>query len=274
MKRTFYTLLFLAASNFTFAQTNTWKYDFGETESTFNPNPGASSTKFLPKGAINLNKGLKQVVRVRTSSDATGAFSLVKKGASFIKGAGLEIVAGSSTSKFSIYNIDSKSIAKTSFNIKFDESSAGQWVFANGNTNIDDDVFQGNSAIKETTAEVFAGLRWTLSPANELGFYTRNGVKWSAVKNHPFIKNGEYLVEIYSNNSAENKSYTKDGANTLKTGTFHVWVNGKRIPIDFVSGGLEVGKDLAGLLIYGTTPKGTETMAKAWVDNLEFSETL
>lgn len=245
-------------------------YDFGDKEASFNPNPGASSTSFLPK-VVN-SKATK--VRVRTASDGTGAFNLVKSGAGFIKGAGLEVVAGTTTSKFSIYNLTVESVVKTSFNIKIDAATAGQWVFANGASENSDDLFQGNGGIKETSTEVFAGLRWNLSAADQINFYSRNGAKWTAVKGVSFVKNTDYLVELYSNNSADTKKYTKEGEQTLNAGTYHVWVNGKRVAGEFVSGGLEAGKSLNGFIIYGVTPKGNDTMAKAWLDNLDINGNL
>lgn len=245
-------------------------YDFGDKEASFNPNPGASSTSFLPK--VTNSKATK--VRIRTASDGTGAFNLVKSGANFIKGAGLEVVAGTTTSKFSIYNLAIESVVKTSFNIKIDAAAAGQWVFANGASENSDDLFQGNGGIKETSTEVFAGLRWNLSATEQINFYSRNGAKWTSVKGISFVKNTDYLVDVYSNNSADTKKYNKEGEQTLNAGTYHVWINGKRVAGEFVSGGLEAGKSLNGLIIYGVTPKGNETMAKAWLDNLEISGNL
>lgn len=245
-------------------------YDFGDKEASFNPNPGASSTSFLPK--VTNSKATK--VRVRTASDGTGAFNLVKNGAGFIKGAGLEVVAGTTTSKFSIYNLTVENIVKTSFNIKIDASNAGQWVFANGASENSDDLFQGNGGIKETSTEIFAGLRWNLSAADQINFYSRNGAKWASVKGVSFVKNTDYLIEVYSNNSTEAKKYTKEGEQTLNAGTYQVWLNGKRIVGEFVTGGLETGKNLNGFIIYGVTPKGNDVMAKAWLDNLEINGNL
>lgn len=263
-------ILTFSISTVSFAQAPVVNYDFGDKEASFNPNPGASSTSFLPK--VTAVKGAK--VRIRTASDGTGAFNLVKTGAGFIKGAGLEVVAGTTTSKFSIYNLSVETVAKTSFNIKIDAAIAGQWVFANGASENSDDLFQGNGGIKETSTEIFAGLRWNLSAADQINFYSRSGAKWSAVKGVSFLKNTDYLVEVYSNNSAEAKKYTKDGEQSLNAGTYHVWVNGKRVTGEFVSGGLEPGKSLNGFIVYGVTPKGTETMAKAWLDNLEINGNL
>ncbi|MGV3547530.1 MAG: hypothetical protein ACO1N4_10745 [Pedobacter sp.] len=245
-------------------------YDFGDKEASFNPNPGASSTSFLPK--ITTVKGVK--VRVRTASDGTGAFNLVKNGAAFIKGTGLEVVAGTTTSKFSMYNLALETVAKTSFNIKIDAANAGQWVFANGTSENSDDLFQGNGGIKETSTEIFAGLRWNLSAADQINFYTRNGAKWASVKGVSFLKNTDYLIEVYSNNSTEAKKYAKDGDQSITAGSYHVWVNGKRVAGEFATGGLEAGKNLSGFIIYGVTPKGNETMAKAWLDNLEINPNL
>lgn len=264
------TMALSALTHTAWSQAPVINYDFGDKEATFNPNPGASSTSFLPK--IILNKAIK--VRVRTASDGTGAFKLVKSGAGFIKGAGLEVVAGTSTSKFSIYNLNLEGVVKTSFNLKIDAANAGQWVFANGASDNSDDLFQGNGGIKETSTEIFAGLRWNLSAANEINFYIRNGAKWASVKAASFLKNTDYLIEVYSNNGAEAKKYTKEGEQTLNAGTYHIWVNGKHLAGEFTSGGLEPSKNLNGFVFYGVTPKGNDIMAKAWIDNLEINGNL
>lgn len=264
------TMALSALTHTAWSQAPVINYDFGDKEATFNPNPGASSTSFLPK--IILNKAIK--VRVRTASDGTGAFNLVKSGAGFIKGAGLEVVAGTSTSKFSIYNLNLEGVVKTSFNLKIDAANAGQWVFANGASDNSDDLFQGNGGIKETSTEIFAGLRWNLSAANEINFYIRNGAKWASVKAASFLKNTDYLIEVYSNNGAEAKKYAKEGEQTLNAGTYHIWVNGKRLAGEFTSGGLEPSKNLNGFVFYGVTPKGNDIMAKAWIDNLEINGNL
>ena len=264
------TILTCSICTLSFAQAPVVNYDFGDKEASFNPNPGASSTSFLPK--IANSKATR--VRIRTASDGTGAFNLVKSGAGFIKGAGLEVVAGTTTSKFSIYNLAFENVAKTSFNIKIDAANAGQWVFANGASANSDDLFQGNSGIKEPSTEIFAGLRWNLSAANQINFYSRAGGKWNSVKGVSFVKNTDYLIEVYSNNSTEVKKYTKEAEQTLNAGTYHIWVNGKRVPGEFVSGGLEAGKGLNALIIYGVTPRGNDTMAKAWLDNLEINGNL
>ncbi|WP_343535214.1 hypothetical protein [Pedobacter sp.] len=264
------TMALSALTHTAWSQAPVINYDFGDKEATFNPNPGASSTSFLPK--IILNKAIK--VRVRTASDGTGAFNLVKSGAGFIKGAGLEVVAGTSTSKFSIYNLNLEGVVKTSFNLKIDAANAGQWVLANGASDNSDDLFQGNGGIKETSTEIFAGLRWNLSAANEINFYIRNGAKWASVKAASFLKNTDYLIEVYSNNGAEAKKYTKEGEQILNAGTYHIWVNGKRLAGEFTSGGLEPSKNLNGFVFYGVTPKGNDIMAKAWIDNLEINGSL
>lgn len=263
-------ILTCSISAVSFAQAPIINYDFGDKEASFAPNPGVSSTSFLPKVASN--KAVK--VRVRTSSDGSGAVNLVKTGADFIKGAGLEIVAGLTTSKFSMYNLAFENVTKTSFNIKIGAANAGQWIFANGVAENSDDLFQGNGGIKETSTEIFAGLRWNLSAADQINFYTRDGGKWVSNKAVSFLKNTEYLIEVFSNNSTETKKYDKDGEQTLNAGGYHVWVNGKRIMGQFTTAGLAQGKNLSGFIIYGVTPKGNEAMAKAWLDNLEISGNL
>lgn len=255
------------------AQSNNWSYDFGETESVFNPNPGSSSKKFGPKGAVNPDKS-KQTIRVRNASDGSGELNIVKKGPSFFKGAGLEMLAGTTTSKFAIYDIAGTSLFKNSFNIKFDNAKSGQWIYANGNSSNDEDVFRGNSNIKETSAEIFAGFRWQLSDAEDISFAYRNGTKWNTIKGTSFAKNTEYTIDVYSNNSAQDKAYNKDGAQTLKAGTYQIWINGKKMAMDFPNPGLEASKTINAFIFYGYKPKDSDAKPYVWIDNITYSDNL
>lgn len=252
---------------------NKWNYDFGEAEAIFNPNPGSSSKKFGPKPANNPDKS-KQTVRVRNASDGSGELNITKKGPSFFKGAGLEILAGTTTSKFAIYDIQGSQVFKNSFNIKFDDSKAGQWIYANGHSVDDEDVFRGNSNIKETSTEIFAGFRWLLSDADEISFAYRNGTKWSTVKGITFSKSTDYTVEIYSNNSPEDKTYVKEGNQTIKAGTYQIWINGKKVTMDFPNPGLEAGKAINAFIIYGYKPKDSDAKPYTWIDNIEYADNL
>ncbi len=266
-------IVILVAGSFTSqAQTNNWKYDFGESESIFNPNPGASSKKFGPKPAVNPDKS-KQTVRVRNASDGSGELSITKKGATFFKGAGLEMLAGTTTSKFAIYDIQGSPVFKNSFNIKFDGAFTGQWIYANGNSSDEEDTFRGNSTIKEISTDVFAGFRWQMTEA-EIAFSYRNGTKWNIIKGTTFSKNAEYALDIYSNNSKEDKTYIKDGNQTIKAGTYQIWINGKKLATDFQNPILEAGKALNAFIIYGYKPKDSDSKPYAWIDNIEYSDNL
>lgn len=255
------------------AQTNNWTYDFGESEMSFNPNPGASSKKFGPKAGLNPDKS-KQTVRVRNASDGSGELNITKKGPSFFKGAGLEILAGTTTSKFAIYDIVGTPVFKNSFQLKFNDAKAGQWIYVNGNSIDEEDVFRGNSTVKETSNEVFAGFRWVLTNAENIAFAYRNAGKWSTVKGVIFDKNTEYSIEIYSNNDKEDKTYTKEGSQIIKANTTQIWINNKKVATDFPSGGLEVSKPLNAFIIYGYKAKDSDAKSYLWVDNLAYSDNL
>lgn len=270
MKKAIYIMALVGLGTTVSAQ-NKWSYDFGDATASFTSSSGSSSTKFLAKIPVNPDKS-KIVSRVRIASDGSGEVNLVKSGASFIKGAGLEILAGTTTSKFAMYNIQSTPCSKISFNIKFDNSAAGQWIFANGNSSSDDDLFKGNSTMKETSTEIFSGFRCLLTEAQEINLAYRNGSKWSTIKGATLTKNTEYLIEVYSNNSAEEKSYTKEGNQIIKANTTHVWINGKKIFQDFPTAGLESEKALSAFIIYGYKPKDSDAKPYVWIDNLEFAD--
>ncbi|MFC5284067.1 hypothetical protein [Pedobacter alpinus] len=265
IKNTFLAICLLASTS-VWAQTFPFNYDFGDTPASFAPNPGASSTKFLPK-ILGSVKSVKPVVRIRTASDGSGEFNLVKNGAAFIKGSGLEVIAGTTTSKLSMYDLEFKAITKTSFDLKFDGSKSGQWIFANGNSNSEEDAFQGNSGIKDTNSELFSGLRWVLTDANELSFYVREEVKWVKVKTHPFIKDQEFHIDIISNNSGTEK-------NGIAANSYQIMVNGNKIGAYFKTGGLETNAKLNGLLFLGYKPKESTEKPKVWIDNLVITEVL
>lgn len=259
----------LLASTSVLAQTSPFTYDFGESKASFAPNPGASSTKFLPR-IVGSVKSIKPVVRIRTASDGSGEFNLVTEGATFIKGAGVEIVAGTTTSKLSMYDLETKAVTKTSFDIKFDDSKSGQWIFANGNSSSEDDAFQGNSGIKDTNTELFAGLRWVLYDGDEMSFYVREDAKWVRVKTHPFVKNKEYRIDILSNNSASEQTY---GDHKLAAGTYQVMISGNEIGPAYKTGGLQQDANLNAILFLGYKPKDSSEKPKVWLDNLSITDT-
>lgn len=274
MTKNLLTLMLIALAFEVQGQEQIWKYDFGTETASFAPNPGASSTKFMPKPNANSVKSLKQVVRIRTASDGTGAINLVNSGASFIQGSGMEMLAGTSTSKFAIYGIAGTQVSKTAFDIKFDGSNNVQWFFVNGNSEDKEDVFQGNSNIKEDNTEIFAGCRWYLNESNEIKFYQRIGTKWLQLKNAGFQKNSEYHIEVFSNNSDEAKTYEKDGNHTLPPHTYDLWSNGKLVIINSASGGVLSKSNINALLIFGYRPKEVTDQPKIWVDNLVYSNNL
>lgn len=259
----------LLASTSVLAQTSPFSYDFGESKASFAPNPGASSTKFLPRimGSV---KSIKPVARIRTASDGSGEFNLVTDGATFVKGAGLEVVAGTTTSKLSMYDLEMKAVTKTSFDIKFDDSKSGQWIFANGNSANEEDAFQGNSSVKDTNTELFAGLRWVLYDGNELSFYVREDAKWVKVKGHPFVKNQEYRIDILSNNSATEQTF---GNQKIAAGTYQIMLSGSPIGPAYKSAGLQADANLNALLILGYKPKDSNEKPKVWLDNLTITDT-
>ncbi|WP_017257556.1 hypothetical protein [Pedobacter arcticus] len=259
----------LLASTSVLAQTSPFNYGFGDAKASFAPNPGASSTKFLLRimGSV---KTIKPVVRIRTASDGSGEFNLVTDGASFINGAGLEVIAGTTTSKLSMYDLEMKKTTKTSFDIKFDESKTGQWIFANGNSASEEDVFQGNSSVKETNTEIFAGLRWVLSESNELSFYVREGAKWEKVKVHPFVKGKEYHLDIISNNAATEQTIE---SYKVSEGTYQIMLSGSQIGRAYKSGGLQSDTNLNAILFLGYKPKDSSEKPKAILDNISITDT-
>ncbi len=272
IKKSLVMIVLTSLSTVLHAQTQSWKYDFGEKEATFNPNPGQVSISYLPKPGLNTSKSLKQVARVRTGSDGTGEFNLVKTGADFIKGVGLEIIPAVANSKFSIFNIEGTALSSMSFQMKFDGSNVGQFMFANGNSIDKEDLFQGNANIKETNTEIFVGLRWNLTEANEIKFYNRVENKWAAIKGVTFLKNTDYTIEVFSNNSVTDQTYKKEGENTLKANTYDVWVNGKKTITAL--GGSTSGTIINAFTIVGYKPKDIEAKPKLWVDNINYADHL
>lgn len=264
-------LLIFGAANL-FAQTPTvWEYNFGTQAATFDIGGATYSTsKTAKSGAItNATDGENlpapysgQTARISVGSNSSGGYALVTSGSNFPGGGGgarLSMTASNAgqVNKFSVYNIGNGSTTRPatnqfslSFNVKFVSGSAGtyQLVLGNGTT-----IPTGGSNVSDTN-RVMSVLRWALKASpTKYTFSYREGVTQDSetatsttVSSANFLTGGEYNIQVFCNNSADTKSYTKFGTSyDVAPYKYHVWVGIDRLLIgtvaDFNSGGLAPG---------------------------------
>lgn len=287
MKRFLLAIAIVGTTNLLEAQTS-WQYDFDISTGSLtsgsniiNSDGTSSGTAFLPAPQVNPNESL-QSARVRLPSDGTGSFEFVTSGTTLGSGSRLLIKGGSSTSKFSIYNFEGTNLASASFKVRFNQFSAGQWIFALGKNDGTNNTYNGNSALPSTETEVFAGLRWVNQEDGSIKFYSRtDGATWSANNRYVFNPNTDYKIEVFCNNSVNAASYNKGEQNYNITGySYHVWVNDVRVETaasdyNFTKGGLPQGAIISDLFFYGTRSSSTSTVyPTAYVDDFLYANYL
>jgi hypothetical protein len=111
-----------------------------------------------------------------------------------------------------------------------------------------------------------------LNDNNGIKFSNRVNTKWVTINEVTFSKNNSYTIEVYSNNSAVEQTYKKDGNYTLKPNTYEVWANGKKVLT--ANGGSVAETPINAFFILGQKLKDVETKPKAWVDNIAYADHL
>ncbi|HEX7365622.1 MAG TPA: hypothetical protein VF273_00920 [Pelobium sp.] len=267
MKKRLLVIFMFLGSLTVFAQTPTvWQYNFGTQAATFDIGGASYTSGGVAKSGTVTSSGTSeqnlplpytgQTVRLRAGSSMSGGFSLVTTGTTFGSGARLSMTAtnAGNVNKFAIYNIGNESTERPatdlfslSFNMKFSSGSVGtyQMIIGNGTT-----IASGGSSLNDTN-RVMLATRWVLkeSPTKHTFSY-RDGVTqgsteavFNTISGSNFLNGGEYNVQVYCNNSAETKSYTKFGSTyEIAPNKFQIWVNLDRLlngtEPDFNSGGL------------------------------------
>ncbi|TZF82097.1 T9SS type A sorting domain-containing protein [Pedobacter sp. BS3] len=283
MKKLLLTLGFACLSVYIQAQT-AWNYDFANasgslTTGSSTTNSGDASPAFLPAPGANPTSSTPQTARVRLASDGTSKFEFVNSGVTLGSGSRLLITGGTSTSKFSIYNIEGTLSGSVSFKVRFKPTTSGQWIFAYGKNNGVNNTYSGNAALPTTENEVFAGLRWVPQSDGSIKFYTRaDGSTWSTNNKFTFEADVDYAIEVLCNNSSSSVNYTKNSTSyTIAANAYHVWVNGTQVEAstgnyDFAHGGLAGNTLLTDFLFYGVYSSSASTIfPQAYVDDFNYA---
>lgn len=215
-----------------------WSYSVGTQKQTFINTTTASNcdTTILPVPTGGGQAGLY----IRSSGNA--AFSL--NGDHTMS---LNTSTAGTLSRFSVNTIPiATSVARFSFNINFSEAGlpdAGNYIFAIGNNKSKLFLPCHLGSVYRSSDELFTALRWTpsnLATSTAITFAYRVGSDASSTTTYnniiaaPFVKGGQYYVEVFCNNSGIAQTYTVSSISySLPNNTFHIWVNGIKLGNDY-----------------------------------------
>ena len=210
-----------------------WTYNFGTGTGSFTSS--TASTVFLPTPSSG-------TARVRVGTNP-GSISLVNPGVSNLgSGSELQITSNTgstSTTKFSIHDYTAGKSGYVTFKISFRGGTNGQYNFSLG----DGANFSDNNAIG--TAQIFAGIRWSLGSSNSITYNVLNGSSYgtTGISNSSTFFTQDtavvYTVEIYANNTTASIDYVRSSTTySLASDAWDLWVDGTRVGAGLASGGL------------------------------------
>lgn len=291
-----------------------WKYDFGNQIGNLSPTSaaGIASSDDGVSGHIHAILAApkdKQIARIWTGNSNVSGFTLVNN-ATIGSGSRLlfKAPASTSTSKFSLLNIEGTSLMSIGYKIKFQagtdadyrfvvgrDATTFNWTTASGATQ-----FSNNINFNENNAQpAILMMQWTYSggsyklsirdkqtvttPQTVSGFKTLDA---TLNPNVSFINGGEYYIQIYANNSASSASYvitdpiSKVVTNyTIASQASHIWVNGVRLVyntnnFNFFDAGnnLAAGTALNALVFMGYN--ATNNDAQVFLDDFTYADYL
>ncbi|MBS4044495.1 MAG: autotransporter-associated beta strand repeat-containing protein [Chitinophagaceae bacterium] len=256
---------FLFVSLTTFAQP--WVYDFGTGTGTFTST--TASTSFLPTPTSG-------TARVRVGTNP-GSIVMANPGLGAL-GSNTELqitsnTGSTSTTKFSIYDYTSGKTGYVKFKISFSGGTNGVYKFSLG----DGANFSDNNAI--ATAQIFAGIEWTLGSSNTISYKVLNSSTYgtTGITNPTslFVQSTStvYQVEVYSNNTATSTSYRRSGNNySLANSTWDLWVDGTLVGPGLAKGGL--GNDVIFDSYSFNHQSNVSTPGTIYIDDIQYSNSL
>ncbi|RZK73215.1 MAG: Ig-like domain-containing protein, partial [Pedobacter sp.] len=225
-----------------------WIYDFGQTEGNLSPTSAA--------GVLSANDGVtghvhallpaptsNQIARIWTGNSNVGGFTLTNT-ATIGSGARLLFKAppSTSTSKFSILNIDGTNLFSIGYQMKLQAGTAGTYKFALGrdastmdwNTalpSLNASQFSNNVNFSPTAAlPVFLIMWWDVTATGyQLNIQQKDkslvAIDVGLNPNVTFSNGGEYDIQIYANNATSAKKYMKNNEKySILPGASHIWV--------------------------------------------------
>lgn len=226
-----------------------WSYDFGQVEGNLSPTSAAGVLSSNDGIASHLHALLpaptsNQIARIWTGNSNVGGFNLTNA-ATIGSGARLLFKAppSTSTSKFSVFNIDGTNLFSIGYQMKLQAGTAGTYKFAIGrdastmdwNTalpSLNASQFSNNVNFSPTAAlPVFLIMWWDITPNGyQLSIQQKDktlvAIDATLNPNVSFINGGEYDVQVYANNSTAARKYVKNNEKySILPGASHIWIN-------------------------------------------------
>jgi hypothetical protein len=259
-------VLILILSSLAFSDAQPWTYNFGTGTGSFTSSTASES--FLPNPPNGTDR-----VRVGTNP---GSITLANPGIALGLGSELQIssnTGSSSTTKFSVYDYTASKSGYVKFKIAFNGGTNGVYNFTIG----DGGTFSDNTAI--STAQIFAGLRWSLLASNAVTYEVLNNTTYGAtgISNSTTLfaqsTSNEYLVEIYYNNTTGSLDYDRSATTySVANAKWDLWVNGTLVGNDLAKGAL--GTDLNIDSYAFNHQVSASTPGTIYIDDIEYSNAL
>ncbi|MNK49545.1 hypothetical protein D3C87_684010 [compost metagenome] len=260
-------LMCVLFAGYTKAQNKSWTYNFGTATGNLSPSAAAGILSANDGDPTHIHSLLPapadgQIARIWTgnraiTNDATsflGGFSLTTAGAI---GSGARLLFGaaptSSTSKFSILNIDGTAVMSVGFKLKFEAGSNVRYRFALGRdvSTINWSTTHGSTQLSNqnnfndalTNLPSFLLMQWDYNSTN----YTLKIRKQASSDNNAsfdgwealnttlnpgisFTNGNAYDIQLYANNGSASTTYTKNNViHTITAGSSHIWVNNTQL---------------------------------------------
>ena len=275
-----------------------WIYDFGQTEGNLSPTSAA--------GALSANDGIanhihtllpaptsNQIARIWTGNSNVGGFTLANT-ATIGSGARLLFKAppSTSTSKFSILNIDGTNLFSIGYQMKLQAGTAVTYKFALGrdastmdwNTalpSLNASQFSNNVNFSPTAAlPVFLIMWWDITPNGyQLSIQQKDkslvAIDATLNPNVTFSNGGEYDVQIYANNATSAKKYMKNNEKySILPGASHIWVNNHLLlkatgDANFITSEMDANATLNAFMFMGLS--NTNNAAQVYLDDFKYA---
>lgn len=288
---------------------NSWDYNFGEAEGNL--------SLLSAEGVLSANDGVaghihpilpaplnSQIARAWTGNNNVSGWSLTNSGTTIGSGSRLLFKAPptTSTSKFSILNINGTNLFSVGFDFKLQAGTAGTYKFALGRdvstmrwvaegndkyampivTNpVTATSFSNNTNFSPTAAlPTFLILWWDIT-ANGYTFSIQQKDK-SLLAIDPvlnpeisFVNGGDYNMQIYANNSVSVKKYAKNGINYIvSVGASHIWINNVLLlksagDANFITSELDLNTNLNAFMFLGLN--NTNNVAQIYFDDFKYA---
>jgi hypothetical protein len=240
-----------------------WEYNFGTGTGVYNTL--GQSTTFLP----NPPSGTALVAVCSGGS----SINLENPGViGFGNATELRITAKTTVAvnKFSIIEINS---AAPEFTIQFDirfSGNSGIFQFFNGSPREINPITFTDTTFA-TNPEIFSGLSWTLSSSDSITTRYRPSNSWQPLVGSSFVKDVNYVINIYANNSGSTRNYSYKGSQTVAADKWDLWVNGVLIGNDLSkpSNGIPNETAINAFTFVGTESAGT--IADLLIDNIIYT---